>query len=270
MPRAVASFWMGEPLSFLEQIVMCSYLRNGYDFTLYTEDLTRQVPDGVELRDYREILPDLPFAVDNLTRKDCVIISDIFRVRLLLAQEVIWVDMDAYCLRPYEQQPYLFGVSPAGQALTGVMALPQSSLTLQALDAYLMAPCPIPLQSTPEQRAAYENRIAQNEVWDFRALRWGASGPKALDHFLIQHDEKKHAQPTQVFYPFRVWDTPFQLLVAEDKSGLDLNGASSLHFFGHTKRRIREYSSLPPHGSIIERLCKFEGVNPRDFPIPKE
>lgn len=60
----VASFWAGEDLSFVEQMVIRSYLEQGCDFTLYLGHPVGGIPQGTPVRDAAEIMPRPDFAGD--------------------------------------------------------------------------------------------------------------------------------------------------------------------------------------------------------------
>src|SRR3569623_1820592 len=51
------AFWHGPPLSQLHFAAMRSFIDHGHRLRLYTYS-DRKVPDGVELRDAREVLPE--------------------------------------------------------------------------------------------------------------------------------------------------------------------------------------------------------------------
>ena len=75
---------------------------------------------------------------DAVTQTLAAVWSDLFRVALLRRREVIWVDMDAYCLAPYATSTgYLFGLNDGTGVLSGVVALPVGSAPLRWLEAFL-------------------------------------------------------------------------------------------------------------------------------------
>jgi len=53
----VASLWIGPELSWMEQICLLSFMEKGHRTVLYAYDDVKSVPDGVEIRDAREIMP---------------------------------------------------------------------------------------------------------------------------------------------------------------------------------------------------------------------
>ena len=54
----IAMLWMRGSLSFLEQLCVQSFLDAGHHVVLYSYEPIGHVPDGVELRDAGEILPE--------------------------------------------------------------------------------------------------------------------------------------------------------------------------------------------------------------------
>ena len=42
----IQSLWIGKELSVLEQLCICSFLKNGHNFHLYTYEKINNVPDG--------------------------------------------------------------------------------------------------------------------------------------------------------------------------------------------------------------------------------
>jgi len=56
----IASLWIGERLSWLEQLCLKSFADAGHHITLYSYDPIENVPDGVETADAGEILSGDP------------------------------------------------------------------------------------------------------------------------------------------------------------------------------------------------------------------
>ena len=54
----VAALWIGGKLSFLEELCLKSFVDAGHHTILFTYEGTENVPDGVEVRDGAEILPN--------------------------------------------------------------------------------------------------------------------------------------------------------------------------------------------------------------------
>jgi hypothetical protein len=184
----IASFWTGSDLSFVELLVAQSFLDAGHDFTLYTLDEVANVPAGVTIRDAREIFAPT-FGVGPGQRHNNAVFSDIFRLFMIQKTGAIWVDMDAYCLRPFIfPTEYVFGFEEikkdAPSLANGVLGLPGGSPGLDACLEFLLDPAPIPPFFRRARRDELEKRKEGGEAWDVTGFSWGTTGPRMVDHFL--------------------------------------------------------------------------------------
>lgn len=258
----VASFWAGGDLSFVEQMVIRSYVEQGCDFTLYVPQPVGGIPAGTTVRDAAAIMP-VPAAIapdPDPDRKALAVWSDLFRVRLLSQRAVIWVDLDAYCLRPYAApEGHLFGRDDADGVLTGVMALPPESPAL-ALMREMLAGDEVEPPWRDENWIRQRRKKGRLSPFD---LPWGDTGPRLLTHALRETGGMRHASPHEVFYPlFRnslraLWRPG----VADDR--IARPGALSVHIFGYTKRYLATFhDGLPPDGSWLARRAAAHGIDP--------
>ncbi len=268
----VASFWAGEDLSFVEQMVIRSYLEQGCDFTLYLGHPVGGIPKGTPVRDAAEIMPRPDFAGDTPTRKQLAVWSDLFRIRLLSQRRVIWADLDAYCLRPYDfPDGHVFGRNEVEGILSGVLALPQDSPALHWMADFIARD----RLELPWADPAWIARRAQAGRLGPADLAWGVTGPRLLGHALRHSGEDRHAQPRAVFYPVvqqelaRLWTPHLAAAVAPDAE------TRSVHIFGFTKRVLAtHWQGLPPPGSWLANMAARHGIDPREapakgLPLPK-
>jgi hypothetical protein len=101
----VHSLWIGDRLSLMEQLTLCSFVRCGHRFTLWVYGpLKSEVPQGVELRDAAEIVPrERVFCYQAGPWKGSYAgFSDLFRYKLLYDLGGWWSDMDVACLKPLD------------------------------------------------------------------------------------------------------------------------------------------------------------------------
>ncbi len=269
--KKIASFWIGDQLSYVEFLVIQSYLDNGHDFILYTLDDVGPVPKGIELRDARSIL-DPAFPLGPGRRHNNAVFSDIFRLLMIQETGAIWSDLDAYCLRPINlPTDYVFGIEiePDGIA-NGILGLPPESQALQRSIELVSMKNPIPPYFIRKHRKRYAEAAARGETFGFENFSWGASGPKLLSHFLKESGEIVHAQPKDVFYP---GPRPFRRpLLRPDvpDSVFETDMTLSIHFWGKTKKFLLEdHDGLPPEGCYLDRLCRRHGINAEDYPIAR-
>ena len=117
--KVVNGLWIGNELSTIQIMCLNSWIRNGYAFNLYTYEEIKNLPDGVNVLDAKQVL-----GLDKIfTYKDTGIVlngkpfgvgsyagfSDWFRARLLFEKGGIWVDLDVVCLKPfYTDKDYFF------------------------------------------------------------------------------------------------------------------------------------------------------------------
>lgn len=103
--KTISSVWVGNKLSNMERLCICSFIANGHDFVLYAyEDIVNVPLDAsgggrVFVRDANEILPR-----KNIFRTAGVYVNftDWFRWELMLQKGGWYVDLDTVCLRPFD------------------------------------------------------------------------------------------------------------------------------------------------------------------------
>jgi Glycosyltransferase sugar-binding region containing DXD motif len=104
----IHSLWVGSELSALELLTLQSFTRQGHDFYLWVYDLELRVPESVQKKNAREILPETAVFFYKNTSKyghgkgSIAGFSDIFRYKLLYEYGGYWVDMDITCLHPFD------------------------------------------------------------------------------------------------------------------------------------------------------------------------
>lgn len=265
----VASFWFGSDLTWLELLCIRSYLDCGHRFVLYTAHPVSGVPDKVDLRPASEVLWPAPFDLANNDRRRVAVFSDLFRLRMCQKTDFIWVDLDAYCVRPFRfETAHVFGRTPSGQYPNGILRLPAESRALNLLLEFVTRPNPIQPWRGPKLRNSRLRRIEQGQSWGIESLPWGCSGPKALGHFLQQTGEDIHAQPACTFYPLEpedLWRLHHPRIHPQD---IERDGVYSVHIYGHQKKWLANaHSGLPVSGSYLEHLCKRHGIDPAAYPI---
>jgi hypothetical protein len=98
-PTVFQGFWHGPPLGLLRQACLCSFIRQGHIFELYTY-APFSVPDGVVLKNAEDIIPFTQlfyFENPETGRKDLAPFSDLFRFKLLFERGGWWSDVDTVC-----------------------------------------------------------------------------------------------------------------------------------------------------------------------------
>lgn len=266
----IAGFWHGSDLSWLETLCIKSYLDRGHRFVLYTTENLSGVPAGTEQRSAVDILWPPPFDISDNDRHRVAVFSDLFRLQMIRQTGFVWVDLDAYCLRPFDfGTAWVFGRDETANVPNGVLGLPPGSATLSALLDFLQGPNPTQPWRGPQLHRQNARRMARGERWGIEALGWGCSGPRALTHFLRQTGEDSHAMAPAAFYPLPVvelWKLHAPHVATET---IESPGAYSVHIYGHQKKYIAStLQGLPRPGSYLDRLCQRHGIAAASQKVP--
>ncbi len=265
----IAGFWYGSNLSWIEALCIQSYLDNGHEFVLYTAEQIDGVPDGAVIRPASEILWPAPFDLENNDRHRIAVFSDIFRLHLMRKTSSIWVDLDAYCVRPFEfEGPYVFGSTSSGSLPNGVLRLPSESQALTQMLEFVAAENPTQPWRGPRLHRKNRDRSMRGETWGIETLPWGCSGPKALTHFMNKTGEDCQAKPPDAFYPLErqeLWKLHAPNIALTEFEG---ERTYSIHIYGHQKKWLASQNAgLPQTGSYLERICERHSIDPVSRPI---
>ena len=204
---SVASLWVGSSLGWIENLCLASFVAQGHPTILYSYGKVDNVPEGVSLRDAKEIW-DAPEVLFSETSPSYI--ADIFRLYLMCKSDQIWVDTDVICISPLTpcKNGYLFGHT-AGHAEinNAILRLPKESGVLASLIEFIENTDQIPQWLRP----ALRQRVERAPPEDRTVARFLASrtvlGPNALTYFMRRSDEIKYAAEPDVLYP-----VPWQFL----------------------------------------------------------
>ena len=102
----VQSLWIGKSLTDMEVYCIKSFLKNGFDFHLYTYEPVKRIPKGTKIKDGNKIISkNKIFQLKNTFLP----FSDIWRYKLLYIKGGYWVDMDMICMKPFNfKDEYVF------------------------------------------------------------------------------------------------------------------------------------------------------------------
>jgi hypothetical protein len=267
----IGALWIGGSLSYLEQLCLKSFVDAGQHIVLYTYGGVTNAPDGVQMADANDILPQTGFLRHERTGSPALH-SDVFRYHMLAKNDrMIWADTDAYCVKPFTTPNGHFYAWESEHGLNGgVLGLPRDSATLAALIDFTSDPFAIP------------EWFAAKEISRLTALRdagtpvhagempWGVWGPHALTHYLKTTGEVRHAMPMMALYPFEYKDRNLMLRPGLDVSAIVTDATFSIHFYGRRMRnRILEVETdgIPRPRSLIGKLLKKHQIDPLAAPL---
>lgn len=197
----IGTLWIGGALRWIERLCLHSFCHHGHEVTVFAYGDVQGLPEGVILRDAREIwdCPD-----DILSQCPAAYVADVFRLFLVQQTDMIWVDTDALCLAPFErdEKGYLLGYVPEVPMVNnGVMGLPRGSGAVQGMldvfadDAFIPGWLPKRMQRRLGRLSPDERRLQRPHV--FRTFL----GPPALTALAKETGEIAQAQRPQVLFP---------------------------------------------------------------------
>ncbi|MEO0946189.1 MAG: glycosyltransferase family 2 protein, partial [Pseudomonadota bacterium] len=276
MEQQIAMLWMRGSLSFLEQLCAQSFLDAGHHVVLYSYELIGCVPDGVEMRDAANVLPQREEIVHGRSGSPAPH-ADLFRYRLLSqTDELIWADTDAYCRKPFRtENGHFYGWESAHEVNIGVLGLPRDSATLAALVEFTSDEYAIPYFLDPGYVAELEAARDRGEPVHVGDQVWAVWGPKAFTHFLKETGEIRHALPQVALYPYPFRDRRLLVRGDVDHSGVITDETLSIHLYGRRlrKRMAERDHGLPEPNSLVGQLLQKHRIDPceaplRDWPEP--
>lgn len=274
MEYTIAALWMEGPLSYLEQLCLKSFVDAGHrNVVLYHYGPLQNVPEGIELADANEILPQTNFLKHERTGSPALH-SDLFRYKMLeKSRNTIWADTDAYCVRKFDTpNGHFYGWESDKHVNGGVLGLPHDSDTLKALLDFTSDEFAIPPYYGPEYVAELEAAKAAGTPVHASEQPWGVWGPHAVTHFLQQTGEIRHALPQEALYPFTFRDRRMMLKRNFDVTGYVTENTYSIHLYGRRMRaRLVEREGGVPHPkSLLGKLIVKHGIDPEKAPLKKK
>ena len=181
--NTIQTLWVGNTLSVMEKLSLSSFVKNGHETHLYAYEDIDNVPDGVVVKDGREILPEE--MIFKYREHDSFSgFSNYFRYKLLTERGGFWVDTDVVCLRPFDfQEPFVFcseEVLPLGQGNTHI-----GSCVIKAPAENILT------------KAAYEICTKKNP----EELVWGEIGPGLVKEMVEKYTMKNFVKDPASFCP---------------------------------------------------------------------
>ena len=252
----LSTFWSGERFSYIERLSLISALDCGHSVALYAFDDIENVPNDVDIRDAREIMP-ARFFIKHKKKNSYALGADLFQLFLLKKANHCWIDCDLVFRRPLKSDNVILGWENEKTLNNAVLKLPCNCVVLDEILQLAFAN-PIVAPRRPQKKAIQWVRWGLGISRKLENLELGLTGPRALTIFGVKHGFATKACPPKVFYP-NSWQN------AEDAfdSNVDLferitDETVTVHLWNG---RIRKYKDAPPpSGSYIDHECKRLGV----------
>lgn len=259
----IAMLWVEGALSYVEVLCAQSFLDAGHHVKIYHYKDIQNVPDGIELVHGNSVLKIDNF-IEHGRTGSLALFSDVFRYHLLRQNDrMIWADLDAYCVKPFESETgHFFGWESEHLINGGVLGLPNNSNALGQLLEMTEDEYDIPEWYSKEKKQELQSLKDNGAPVHVSELPWGVWGPQAVTHYLKKTGEAKYAFPVSALYPvsFRDRRALLRTRAREKVSDLIKPETFSVHFYG---RRVREklaaIGGMPEPGSwLAETLIKHK------------
>lgn len=266
----VGALWIGGPLSYLEQLCLKSFVDAGQHIKLYTYEGVGNAPDGVELADASDILPQTGFLRHERTGSPALH-SDVFRYHMLAkCDHTIWADTDAYCVKPFTTPNGHFHAWESETGINGgVLGLPKGSETLHGLIEFTRDEFAIPPWS--DAKYAGQLRAARDAGTPLHVSEqpWGVWGPHAVTHFLKTTGEVQYTLPQVALYPFHYKDRNLMLRPGLDMTQFVTEETYSIHFYGRRMRSriLSKENGVPRPRSVIGQLLRKHKIDVAAAPL---
>lgn len=256
--RPVNTLWVGQRLTFIEQLSLRSFVDSGHVVNLYVYDEVRGVPPDVVVRDARSILP----AEETVRlRRDgsTALFSDKFRYHLMLQDVGYWVDCDVVCLKPIDYiEPFVFGWQTRRMVGSSVLFIDSESVLLRDLVDFCRDEFPNPpwMNAWERLKLSFLRRLgAPRHV---SAMTWGIWGPKLIRAFTKRHGLIGLAKPQHVFFPVH-WNHARALFDPQFSADRFIRESTrTVHLWNELIKDLKHRPA--PRGSFIELACRKYGV----------
>lgn len=206
----INAIWIGPRLGPIHAACLKSFVRHGHRTRLYIYEEPSDIPEGVELVDASQLIPaeyTVRYSRNDMHKGSYALFSDFLRYEILKTGAGLYVDCDVYCLRPIEDEDYIFGYQDSGQINGAVLKLPPDSPALKNLLAIRDAKAFIPPWLSTRKQKKYRRRALLGIPKKIENMPWGIAGPEAVTWYLKKDGLHKYAKPIDVFYPVHYYQT---------------------------------------------------------------
>lgn len=256
----IASLWVGDSLTLIEQICIQSFLDHGHRFILYIYSPVTGAPEGTVLADANEIMP--AHTILRYSKEQSPALhANLFRYAMLAQTDYIWADVDMLALRPFDfVDNHVFGWQSEAIINNAVLRLPADSPALKKLRRFTPDSWGVdPTVKRWKKRAKIWLRTGGRgtHITDWR---WGATGPLGLTNALDKSGEIRLALPCAAFYPvgFREVDDVLRPDgLAQEQIEPETYG---VHLWGKFLRRTIEdkyQGHIPEDGFIGRAITRY-------------
>jgi hypothetical protein len=228
--KGLGAFWARGSLSAMDQVCLASFVRRGYQVTLYSYEPINGVPPGVTVADAATIVPESMIERVRYNGKpDLAHFSDLFRYSMIEKSDQIWIDVDVMLLADLAvpRHENIIVTEEQGGINGAVLYLSD-----QRLKTFI--------------QSAMLTKLDRN-------LLWGETGPLMIEQAVKSCRGAVDLYDHHHFYPIEHYDIWKIFLPEEyDECVRKCDGATTLHIFNNILSTMGIWKDLaPPEGSYL-------------------
>lgn len=235
----INSLWIGPKLSPLEETCIKSHLKVGHEYHLWTYDKIENIPDGVVIRDGREILPDSEIFVYQVGpgKGSVSAFSNFFRYKLILEQGGWWCDTDVAAVKHWEIVVSLIVASEHSKTRVGNLPFHPTTCVFHA----------------PPQCDLMQFCWEECQKVDKKKLGWGTIGPSLMARAVQATDCEQYVVRPRYFCPVH-WSN-FKLLI-QNSCIAGYPWVYGIHFWNEMWRRdgIDKFNTSWHKDSVLSQI----------------
>lgn len=255
----IGMYWEGEELSWIENLSILSFQRQGHRVELYSTNKNLTDLQGVEIIDPREVV-EFPRNIERKAKPSFK--ADIFRLYLQKKTDRVWMDSDIVCICPVEFENGYLLPRDSGSINNAALRLPPDSEMLNSILEHIEDTSKVPFWLNPAQR-----RRLQESPPNLRLLRAGklrriSYGPLALTGVAPTTGEDKFASAAEVYSPLPWWMTDALFC---PRGGARLWITDKTQVVHLTASRIDGWhrNHMPLQGSFMKEMLDEVGYAPK-------
>ena len=236
----VHMFWAYGDLTNLEKLAVISFAENNFDLNLWTYGSIKNLPQGVLVRDAREIIPES--RVFKYKNGSYAGFADLFRYAVLRERGGLWADTDVICLCSANDFKIL--------GSEGFLVTERTGRSVQVNNNLIYHP-------NPTSGDIIDLAFNVSDKYQIDKLEWGDCGPVLLNTLVSNYPKLAPKIFAPDFAnPVNWWDCPKKLL----KEPHHLSDRTwFLHCFNERWRALRIEKNIcyPPKSILGNIVSKY-------------
>lgn len=227
--------WIGDQMGPVHAACLQSFLDTDHKVVLHSYEEVKDAPRGVSRQDANRLLPKnklLTYANGG----SYALSANLIRYQIQRHNLGLYVDCDVYCLRPMQDEDYIFGWEDVYAINCAVLKLPADNPATLDLASIQEGWVPPWIKGAPKPLNEYP---------------WGTTGPRALTHYLQAHGLDTKAKPSDILYPLH--NRHWQLLFDPELTIGDIS-TSRTHYI-HLWSKFSHGTEFP-EGSPLWRIVR--------------